>query len=293
MKSFFAADMFADTSIDVGSRVTPGLIADGRVISTIPREHPASSDEATGGDLRARVAIYDSPMAAPRIEDVFGEDPSNLIHALSQRVYDLAHSLGGTAPYTVLREVVENLIHAEFREIVVSVMDGGKTLRFADQGPGIGDKDRAMKPGYTTATVYMKDFIRGVGSGLPIVHEFLAREGGSVVLEDNLGRGTVVTLCFDQPDDTRDLLREKDPREDQPSPLDVPPLSLRQKKVLSLVMELSEVGPTLVSKELSVGLSTAYRDLAALEEYGLIEADETGKRVLTGLGSAYLGRLFD
>lgn len=293
MKSFFAADMFADTSIDVGSRVTPGLVADGRGISALPQRLIASPGETAGGDLRARVAVYDSPMAAPRIEDVFGENPSALIHALSQRVYDLAHSLGGAAPYTVLREVVENLIHAEFREIVVSIMDGGRTLRFADQGPGIGDKDRAMKPGYTTATVYMKDFIRGVGSGLPIVHEFLAREGGSVVLEDNLGRGTVVTLCFDRPDDVPDIPLQEDARGGRPDRMDVPPLSLRQKKVLSLVMELSEVGPTLVSKELSVGLSTAYRDLAALEEYGLIEADETGKRVLTGLGSAYLGRLFD
>jgi DNA-binding IclR family transcriptional regulator len=49
-------------------------------------------------------------------------------------------------------------------------------------------------------------------------------------------------------------------------------------------MELGAVGPSVVSRELSVGLSTAYRDLSALEAAGLIASDDSGKRVLTALG---------
>jgi DNA-binding IclR family transcriptional regulator len=53
-------------------------------------------------------------------------------------------------------------------------------------------------------------------------------------------------------------------------------------------MELGAVGPSAVSRELGVGLSTAYRDLSTLESAGLIASDETGKRVLTPLGISSL-----
>lgn len=245
--------------------------------------------------LNCRLAIYDSATAAPRIADVRAESADQFIEEIAARTYSAARDLGGSLPYTVIREVVENLIHAEFREPVVSVLDGGDTVRFSDQGPGIPDKGRAVLPGYTSATTEMKKVIRGVGSGLPLVREFLAHEGGTLSLEDNLGSGAVVTLktggggsltaplaSDDQMDEPqRDLL------------IGVPRLSNRQKRVLSLVMEFGEAGPTLVSKELSVGLSTAYRDLAFLEEHGLIASDETGKREITEVGTAYLDSLFE
>ena len=65
-------------------------------------------------------------------------------------------------------------------------------------------------------------------------------------------------------------------------------LTTRQKHVLALVLESGSAGPSIVSRELAVGLSTAYRDLASLEELGLIVA-ESGKRTLTEKGLAYLG----
>lgn len=241
--------------------------------------------------VMARVAVYDSPAAAPRVEDVRGSDPGDFIESLSQVVYSLARTAGGPAPYTVVREIVENLIHADFREIVVSIMDAGTIIRFADQGPGIKDKDRALLPGFSTASAAMKRYIRGVGSGLPIVHEFLEHAGGRVDIDDNLGSGTVVTLTMNRP------VPEEDASPTAQAPLvdlsGVPSLSLRQKKVLSLVLEYGEAGPTLVSKELGVGLSTAHRDLAFLEQHGLIVSDESGKRVLSELGSTYLDNMFD
>ena len=43
---------------------------------------------------------------------------------------------------------------------------------------------------------------------------------------------------------------------------------MRQQQVLALVLESGLAGPSLVSEELGVGISTAYRDLAMLEEAG-------------------------
>ena len=91
--------------------------------------------------LHGRIAVYDSPAAAPRIEDVVGSSPDSFIEELAARTYSAARDLGGKLPYTVIREVVENLIHARFEEPVVSVLAGGDTVRFSDQGPGIPDKE--------------------------------------------------------------------------------------------------------------------------------------------------------
>ncbi len=52
-------------------------------------------------------------------------------------------------------------------------------------------------------------------------------------------------------------------------------------------METGLVGPSMVAKELGVGVSTAYRDLASLEDANLIEADG-GKRTLTEKGLHYI-----
>ncbi|MHB8925678.1 MAG: ATP-binding protein, partial [Coriobacteriia bacterium] len=141
--------------------------------------------------LLARIAIYDALTAAPRVEDLHGSDARAFIEALSTRTYQVSHEAGGAIPYTVIREVVENLIHARFQEVVVTVMNSGNTVRFSDQGPGISDKERAFIPGFSTATDDMKRVIKGVGSGLPVVKECLMFSGGTVSVEDNLGTGTV------------------------------------------------------------------------------------------------------
>jgi anti-sigma regulatory factor (Ser/Thr protein kinase) len=228
----------------------------------------------------ARIAVYDSMASAPRVEEIDASDLADAIEKVASRTYNLARERGGGVPYTIIREVSENLIHAGFSEVVVTILDDGNTVRFADQGPGIADKERAFLPGFSTATAEMKDYIRGVGSGLPIVKECLGFAGGAVDIDDNLGKGTVVTL--------RVAPRPKAPEAEQ-APAETPPrLSNRQKQVLSLVMELGSAGPSAVARELSVGLSTAYRDLASLEEAGLILADESGKRALTDRGVALL-----
>lgn len=237
----------------------------------------------------ALVAVYDALTAPPRVERLDSTSAGDLIESLSARVYHLAREAGGQAPFVVIREIVENFIHAGFDEVVVSVLDDGRTLRFADQGPGIRDKDRVFLPGFTTATHEMKRVIKGVGSGLPVARECLSFSGGTIDIDDNLGSGTVVTLRMNVP--TPPEPTESEVVRDDYEP---PALSLRQKQVLSLAMELGALGPTVVSRELSVGLSTAYRDLEHLTHHGLITADEAGKRVLTEQGvrclDALLGR---
>jgi anti-sigma regulatory factor (Ser/Thr protein kinase) len=244
---------------------------------------PGVGEPTTTPPSPALVAIYDALTAPPRVEQVSGATARELIDGLAARTYQAARD---QVPYTVIREVVENFIHAGFDEVVVSVLDAGRTIRFADQGPGIRDKERAFIPGFTTATEVMKRTIRGVGSGLPVARECLRFSGGTIEIDDNLGSGTVVTLRLDaapvapvvQPPVVAD---EYEP----------PVLTMRQKQVLSLAMELGSVGPTVLSRELGVGLSTAYRDLEQLAGHGLLSADDAGKRVLTDLGAQCLDAL--
>lgn len=238
-----------------------------------------SSDGTT-----ARIAIYDSLAVAPRVEDLASDSLADAVEQLASRTYNIARERGGSIPYTIIREVSENLIHAGFCEVVVTILDGGATVRFADQGPGIPDKQKVFEPGFSTATAKMKTIIRGVGSGLPIVRETLTFSRGTIEIDDNLGRGTVVTLrsaAAGQPSDESSMA-------DMP----VPRLSERQKQALSIILELGSVGPSALSRELDVGVATAYRDLAFLEEAGLIAADATGKRSLTTYGVTCLERVF-
>ncbi len=284
-----------------------------------PIEGPvASSDDRFEPSIysRARVAVYDSLASAPYVEDLEAGSPREFVERLSVRVHELARDRGSDVPYTVVREVVENFIHADFAEPVVSILDSGNTIRFSDQGPGIPDKARALQPGFTTASGDMKLVIRGVGSGLPIVKEFLSVTGGRLLIEDNLDGGSVVSIsCSSRRDEARPAapLPILEARPGQPttsssgaravtdstgapdlfsaqvSAGSVPHVRLttRQKHVLALVLESGSAGPSIVSRELGVGLSTAYRDLASLEDLGLISSDG-GKRTLTAAGMSYL-----
>lgn len=143
-----------------------------------------------------RIAVYDDGHSIPRMVVVPPARTAEFIESLAQTVYHEARNAGGSLPYTVIREVSENFIHARFAEATVSILDRGNTVRFTDQGPGIPDKDRAQQPGFTRAIEPMKQYIRGVGSGLPIVREYMELSHGYVTIEDNLGTGSVVTVSL-------------------------------------------------------------------------------------------------
>jgi len=242
-----------------------------------------TTDQPDETPPEVRLAVYDSPLAAPRVVSLHGQEFHAFVGDLAARTYEFARERGGKIPYVVIREIIENLIHAYFRGAVISILDDGNTIRISDQGPGIPDKTRAMLPGFSTATPYMRRFIKGVGSGLPVAREQLAFLGGAIAIEDNLGHGTVVTLSAGS---------AAKPAPPAPAPAHPPALTPRQKKVLLLIAELGSAGPSAIAKELGASQSTAYRELQLLESRGLIDSKNTGKRTLTEEGIAVLGDVF-
>jgi len=201
-----------------------------------------------------------------------------LIDTLVNQVHTLAQDQGGQLPLGVVRELIANLVHASFAGVVVTVLDGGNTIRISDRGPGIPDKDAALRPGFTSADAQAKNYIRGVGSGFSLVREILTRLGGVLEIEDNLGRGTVVTARV-QPRPMTPLA---------PAALPTYNLTERQLKTLLLAVELAPVGPTRIAEELGVSTSTAYRDLVFLEEASYVASGPSGHRSVTDAGLAYL-----
>ena len=298
-----------------------------------------------------RIASYDSMSSLPRTLDLTSNDFRAFVDEVSSRVYALCREKGGAVPFVVIREAVENLVHAEFADAVVTILPDGNTVRISDHGPGISDKERAFLPGFTTASASMRDLIKGVGSGLPIMRESLATTGGWITVEDNLGAGAVVTISSsivaasadaaavpplsevpseqlsgsprhagasagpsgerlagtdrsgpeqvkqdssgDQSNKGQD---EGSPSSSQPSEMSDEALdatlSSRQKKVFLLIAEMGEIGPSVVTKELDISLSTAYRDLVTLEELNLVTSLDGGKRKLTKRGIDFLGYIF-
>lgn len=144
----------------------------------------------------ARIAVYDDMIAPPRVVVIDPCDITDYLTQITQTVYQLMTEQGGDLPHMVIRELVENFIHASFIEPTISILDKGQTLVFSDQGPGIANKAAALKPSFSTATSEMKYYIRGVGSGLPMVESYLKTRHGTMKIDDNLDHGTIVTVSF-------------------------------------------------------------------------------------------------
>jgi anti-sigma regulatory factor (Ser/Thr protein kinase) len=222
------------------------------------------------GPEAPRIAIYDTLTSPPRVIAVEEEDLPALIASLAEKTYHYCREQGGQVPYTVIQELMENLLHAYFLDVVVTILDNGQTIRISDHGPGVEHKDRAFQPGFTTATARQRQIIRGVGSGLPIARESLQFLRGVLTVEDNLGGGAVFTIKMPA--------HAPEP----PPPPAVPEVKLtnRQTKVLVLLMELSSAGPTAIARELGIAPATAFRELVVLQDMGLIHSLGDGKRAL-------------
>lgn len=241
-------------------------------------------------DAVARIALYDDLRSAPRITKIQPARTDDYIEHLTTTVYEQSKLCGGKIPYSVIREVSENFIHAQFREIVVSILDDGNTIRFADQGPGIHEKDKAQQPGFSSAIEPMKDFIRGVGSGLPIVKDYLDDREGSIFIEDNLVSGAVVTIS----------LAQKPPAAPQPAALAVEeapqftphiPLSEREQFFLKLLFNEGDLRVTDLQNLTELAPSTVHNTLSKLEEAALVEKTAGKKRTLTPMGHSLASTL--
>jgi len=244
-----------------------------------------TSQSRTGFFIPVRIALYDNMRSIPRVIDSEYENISDFINDTSQKTYNLSHELGGKIPYTIIREIIENLIHAEFKEITISILSEGNHIMVSDQGPGIDDKEKAVLPGYTSATSTMKQYIRGVGSGLPIVKETITFSGGIIDISDFSSPGLPVMPSGPElsPEEI-----EKKLSVDVFERLNNEILTERQKKILFLILELEEAGPSTIGRELSFSLSTSYRELILLEKNKLLSSDGLGKRKLSKKGLKYL-----
>ena len=164
-------------------------------------QHTSLHDEAPQGasfdysfvDTVGRIALYDDLRSAPRVVEIKPADTAAYIEALASTVYEQSHGAGGTIPYTVIREVSENFIHARFKEVVVSILDKGNTIRFADQGPGIPDVEKAMQEGWSTASDEIRAQGFGAGMGLPNMKKYT----DNMQIDTVLGVGTTISLRVD------------------------------------------------------------------------------------------------
>lgn len=250
----------------------------------INREQIRGRDE--GAHIGVRVVVYPNEGSPPEITEVTASSPGAATSKFAKLVVDKVRSAEGRVPETAVREVLENLIHASYRNVVISILNSGNTVRISDKGPGIENKSRAMEFGFSGASREVADEIRGVGAGLGIARAEVEKAGGALEIEDNLGGGTVVTISI--PADRVVQSPEKSFRQTpvRRYPDGVPKMNIseRQQKVLITVLEGGEIGPSTVAEKLEISVSTAYRDLSALEENGLAASEESGKRVITPMG---------
>lgn len=222
----------------------------------------------------ARIAIYDSLKTAPRVIQVQGGPTHEYIEHIASLTYKNAKEAGGMIPYTVIREVSENFIHAKFNEVVVSIFDQGNTIRFADQGPGIKHKDLVQEPGFSSAIEPMKRYIRGVGSGLPIVKDYLSTSHGHIEIKDNVNQGSVVTIS----------LVASRTSDEEIEALQVPDLTENEAAVLKALLPNNTMGVSEVSKATEIAVASVHTAFSKMEEAGLVEKVNK-KRTLTARGT--------
>lgn len=237
------------------------------------QESAASSFDYGHISTPARIAIYDSLKTAPRVIQIPGGPTHEYIEQIASITYKSAKDQGGMIPYTVVREVSENFIHAEFCEVVVSIFDQGNTIRFADQGPGIKNKELVQEPGFSSAIEPMKRYIRGVGSGLPIVKDYLETSHGRIEIEDNVNQGSVVTIS---------LVPASEKRIPPADPL-VFDLTENEEAILKMLAPDSVLGVSEINKLTGIAVSSVHTALSKMEAAGLVQKVNK-KRSLTTQG---------
>ena len=241
----------------------------------------------------ARIAVYDDPSVTPRVVTIQPMPVRDYLEEITRTVNQLSHEQGGTIPFMIIREVVENYIHAYFIAPTISILDAGNTLRFSDQGPGIRDKTRALEYGTTSATEEMKRYIRGVGSGLPLAQQYMLDKGGSLTIRDNLSHGTVVTIST-RPEDDASIpvapLHKPQAQEVAPSAAAAGDLGVRGRQVVCYLGEHEEVGPSDLVASYGGSQPTWSRELKRLDDLGVL-VKRGRKRHLTELGRACLSQI--
>ncbi|MBN1661733.1 MAG: CBS domain-containing protein [Anaerolineae bacterium] len=88
------------------------------------------------------------------------------------------------------------VIHTEAGgEILVEIQPDQVQIVVTDKGPGIGDVEQAMRPGYSTAPEWIREMGFGAGMGLLNIKKCADR----MELASEVGRGTTLWISFDIP----------------------------------------------------------------------------------------------
>ncbi len=243
----------------------------------MPPRKPPSRPPATVAVPHTRVAMA-SGKGGYEVVEVRGDDFPQYAARLLQLLAGALREGGCAVPEAALREVIDNLVHAIpcAVSVVLDVRAGSVCL--CDNGPGIARPDLAFEPGYSTADGARRRHIRGVGIGLKLARDEMRSLGGDLLLFSRAGTGTYVQLITST--SAANLAGGASPR-----------LTQRQSNILFLLSEGESLGPSQISSELNIGVSTAHRDLVKLHEYGLVNSDSSGKRFLSETGRSYLQSL--
>ncbi len=248
-----------------------------------------------GAAIGVKVAVYHDG-GEPEVSEVSAANHGAAASKFAKLVMEKVREARGRVPEEAVRELIDNLVHAGYKGVVISVFDGGNVVRISDKGPGVVDKARVFERGFSGASEEALREIRGVGAGLELARTAAEKAGGTVTIEDNIGGGTVATISVNK--ETRQEVRDETPlrpAQTRRYPDAVPKMNIseRQQKALITVLESGEVGPSTVADKLEISVSTAYRDLSVLEEHGLVAAAESGKRQITPLGRDVVEAIID
>lgn len=231
-------------------------------------------------EIKITMSIYDSPVLEPKISTYIFHSVEDFMQESPKVVFENIRAKNSPLPFEVVKEVVQNLIHSDFTDCLISILDEGKTVRVADRGKGIKDKEKVLLAGFTSSTSETAKFIRGAGAGLYLMKENLKMLGGTLTIEDNIEGGTVVTISTAGTPDKKEVVSTDEDTY----------LTDRQKKILLCFSDVGKAGPSQISREIDIPIATAYRDIILLEKKGLIIFVSSGKRHLTQKGIRYLQR---
>ncbi|MEW6555534.1 MAG: ATP-binding protein [Actinomycetota bacterium] len=230
-----------------------------------------------------RVAIPDDD-GTFEILDVGGGDFLEFARGLTELISGALRDRGLEVPGVALREVTDNLVHALPCSVSVVLDPPGGSIYLSDTGPGISRLDLAFGLGYSTAREEHRALIRGVGIGLHLAREDLRSRGGDLLVYSDPGNGTYIRMVLSG-------AAPPSAWEDDAGDPGSLRLTQRQNNILFLLSEGESLGPSQVSSELNIGVSTAHRDLVKLQDFGLILVNSSGKRFLSDAGRSYLQSL--
>jgi serine/threonine-protein kinase RsbT len=84
------------------------------------------------------------------------------------------------------------VMHAEDGHLSVDIGPDQLVLEVTDSGPGIADVERAMQPGFSTASDELHEMGFGAGMGLPNMQ----KNADEIFIDSKIGQGTRVRMTF-------------------------------------------------------------------------------------------------